>query len=93
MGYVAAIPVLPALAFVVLVPMSRAMRNKARWVSVAAILGSLGLSIAAFAHVWPGGHAGEPVYHATMTLATLGGVPLQVGLMLDAVSAAMLIVI
>ncbi|MDP2182675.1 MAG: NADH-quinone oxidoreductase subunit L [Actinomycetota bacterium] len=93
MGYVAAIPLLPALAFVVLAPMSRAMRNKARWVSVAAILGALGLSVAAFASVWPGGHAGEPVYHASMTLATLGGVPLQVGIMLDAVSAAMLIVI
>ncbi len=95
MGYVFAIPLLPALAFVLLVPMSRAVRNRARWISLAGILGALALSIAAFAAVWPGGHelAEEPLWHQSFTLGTIGGIPLDMGFQLDPIAAAMLIVI
>jgi NADH-quinone oxidoreductase subunit L len=94
-GYVIAIPLLPALAFAVLAPLSRVMRNRLRYISVAAIAGSLALSVMAFVATWPGGHeaAEEPVYHAGFTLAHLGGVPLDIGIALDPIAAAMLIVI
>lgn len=90
-----AIPLLPALAFVILVPLSRAARNRMLWVSVAAILGSLALSILAFVSVWPGGHERivEPVFHASLTLAQIGGVGLDVGMQVDPITAAMLLVI
>jgi len=104
--YVLAIPLLPALAFAVLAPLSREFRNRALWVSVGAIVGSLVLSLAAFAAVWPGAaaggggeasegaaHAVESAYHATFTLATLGGVPLEIGIVLDVSAAIMVVVI
>ncbi|HHJ99147.1 MAG TPA: hypothetical protein ENN10_04295, partial [Actinobacteria bacterium] len=62
MGYVVLIPLLPALAFALLAPLSRRARTRAVPLAVGAVLGSLALSIAAFLAVWPGGHAGEPVW-------------------------------
>ena len=56
MGYVALIPLLPMVAFAILAPLPRKLRTPGRWLSVAAITGSLGLSVAAFFAVWPGGH-------------------------------------
>jgi len=50
--YIIAIPLLPALAFVVLAPLSRAARNRARYVAVAAIAASLVLSLMAFGTAW-----------------------------------------
>lgn len=112
MDYVLLIPLLPALSFALLAPMSNRLRNKSRWISVAAILGSLGLSIAALASTWPAigapghgaeeaaGHGGEAAgfvletaWHVTMELATLGGVPLNMGLLLDASAAIMVVVV
>jgi len=92
-GYVAAIALLPAIAFAILVPMSNRVRNKAVPVSVAAVVISLALSLLAFAQVWPGGHGGEAVYHASVTFATLGSVDLGVGVLLDPISAVMLVVV
>jgi len=92
MGYVIAIPLLPAIAFAILAPLSGRARNKAVPVSVAAVVVSLGLSIAAFIAVWPGGHE-EALYHSSVTFATMGGVRLAAGILLDPVSATMLIVV
>jgi len=93
--YVLAIPLLPALAFVALVPLSREARNRARWISVGAILAGLILSVLAFVAVWPGGEERvlEPVYHATFAIAQIGGVPLELGVQVDPITAAMLLVI
>ena len=89
MDYVLAIPLLPMAAFVILTPMSSHARNRARWISLLAILGSLVLSIAAFVAVWQGSSAGgghgeeaahgavELAYHASFTLGTIGGNPLR----------------
>lgn len=52
MDYIFAIPLLPALAFVVLAPLSGAARNRARYVAVAAIALSLILSLMAFGTAW-----------------------------------------
>ena len=91
MGWVALIPLLPALSFAVLVGMSNRVRNASVWVSLGAIFGSLLLSFAAFAKVWPGGE--EPVWSAVFEAANIGGHPLELGLQLDALTAAMLLVV
>ncbi len=92
MGYVVAIPLLPALAFVILAPLSNRARNNAVPVSVAAVIIALGLAVVAFLVVWPGGHE-EAAYHATVTFATIGSIKLAAGILLDPVSAVMLIVV
>jgi NADH-quinone oxidoreductase subunit L len=90
--WIVLIPLLPALAFAVMVPMSRRARTAARWLPLAAMSGSLLLSFAAFAKTWPGG-AQEPVWRASTLLTTLGGAPLSVGMRLDPVTAVMLLVV
>jgi len=92
-AYVALIPLLPALAFAVLTPLSRAARNRARWIGLAAVAGSLALSLAAFAAVWPGGTEGEAAYRASWPIASVGGVELGFGILLDPIAAIMLLVI
>ena len=91
MDWVTLIPLLPALAFVVLAPLSRAARAKLVPLAVAAVLGSLGLSIAAFLAVWPGGH-GE-VWQASVTIAHIGDRAITLGLALEPMSAIMLLVV
>ena len=91
MNWVALIPLLPALAFALMVVMSNRARNSALWVSLGAMAGSLALSLAAFAQVWPGGE--EPVWSSTFVMADIGGKPLEIGMRLDAISAIMLLVV
>ncbi len=93
MAYVALIPLLPALAFVALVPLSRTVRNRLRWLALAGGAGAFLLSLAAFVAVWPGGQEGEPTWHASTAIASVGGVELSLGILLDPVSAVMLLVI
>jgi len=92
-AYVALIPLLPALAFAVMAPLSRAARNRVRWLGLLGVGASLPLSLAAFAAVWPGGHEGEAAYHASWPIAQVGGVDLSLGLLLDPVAAIMLLVV
>jgi NADH-quinone oxidoreductase subunit L len=93
MGYVLAIPLLPAIAFAVLAPLSRAGRNRAIPFSVAAVVVSLVLSVVAFVQTWPGGHGGEAAYHASTAFAHIGGSAFTAGLLVDPVSALMLLVV
>ncbi len=93
MGYIALIPLLPALAFAVLAPLPRAVRNRAVFIPVAAVASSLALSLAAFAQAWPGGHGEEAVWHGNIALAHIGDAVLRAGLLLDPVSAAMIVVV
>ncbi len=93
MGHVILIPLLPALAFAVLAPLPRAARTRAVPLAVGAVLGSLALSIAAFLAVWPGGHAGEPVWQGAVTIAHIGERALSLGFQLEPVSAVMLLVV
>ena len=92
MAWVLLIPLLPALTFAVMAPMSRRVRTTWRWLPLAAMSVSLVLSLLAFARVWPGGSQ-TPTFHATTVLARLGGVPLSVGIQLDPVSVMMLLVV
>lgn len=93
MGYVLLIPALPALAFAILAPLERALRNRLAPIAVAAVFGSLAMSIAAFAAVWPGGHPDEPVYRASFALARFGESTLELGFQLEPASALMLLVV
>ncbi|MRS12171.1 MAG: NADH-quinone oxidoreductase subunit L [Actinobacteria bacterium] len=93
MGYVALIPLLPALAFAILTPMSRKARTRAVPLALCAALGSLALSVAAFVSVWPGGHAEEPVWQAGVTLAHVGERAVSLGFQLEPVNALMLLVV
>jgi len=93
MGYVLLIPLLPALAFAVLAPMPRTVRTRLVPLAVAAVLGSFALSIAAFLAVWPGGHAGEPVWQGAVTIAHIGERAITLGLALEPMSAIMLLVV
>jgi NADH-quinone oxidoreductase subunit L len=91
-AWVALIPLLPALAFAAMLPMSRGVRNSFRWLPTVATAVSLVLAVAAFLSVVAAGGE-EPAYQATFAIASLGGSPLTVGLRLDAVSAIMLLVV
>ena len=93
MGYVALIPALPALAFAIMAPLSRAWRTRAVPFAIAAVLGALAMSVAAFFAVWPGGHAGEPVWQAGFTLAHVGERAISLGFALEPASAVMLLVV
>jgi NADH-quinone oxidoreductase subunit L len=91
-AWIALIPLMPAAAFAAMLPMSRRARTSWRFLPLVAMAGSLALSLAAFARVWPGG-SDAVVYHASYTLTRLGGSPLALGIQLDAVSAMMLLVV
>lgn len=93
MGYVVLIPALPALAFALMAPLSRSWRTRAVPLALAAVLGSLALSIAAFLAVWPGGHAEEPVWQAGFALAHIGERAISLGFALEPASALMLLVV
>ncbi|MDO8964157.1 MAG: NADH-quinone oxidoreductase subunit L [Coriobacteriia bacterium] len=91
MAWVLVIPLLPALAFVAMAPMSRELRNRLKWLPLAAMSGSLALAVAAFATVWPGGE--EPAWEGAWALADIGGRALELTARVDAISVIMLIVI
>ena len=92
MQWIALIPLLPAAAFAVLAPLSRPLRTRLRWVSVVACGLSLLLSLAAFAATLPGG-ADRVTYHSFLAIARIGTTPIGFGLLLDARSATMLLVV
>lgn len=92
-GYVVLIPLLPALAFALLAPLPRAWRTKAVPAALLAVFGSLGLSVAAFLAVWPGGHAGEPVWQGALSIGHIGEQAITLGLALEPASALMLLVV
>ena len=94
MNWLLAIPALPAIAFVGLLALPRAQRNKALWLPIGAILGSTVLSIAAFLQVWPGGHELATVeWNYSWLLAVVDGKPFELGLQLDAVGAILLVTV
>lgn len=95
MDYVVAIPLLPAAVFLLFFLVPRRVRNSALWVSIAAMAGSLILSIPAFLAVWPGGEkaAEEGVWSLAYSLGDVGGKPIEMILRLDPMSAMMMIVV
>jgi NADH-quinone oxidoreductase subunit L len=92
MAWLILIPLLPALAFAIMLPMSRKARTAVQWLPAVATGCSLLLSLLAFKQVWPGGEV-DPVARLSTVLARVGGTPISVGVQLDAVSAIMLLVV
>ncbi len=92
MAWVALIPMLPALAFAAFLPMPRRWRNRLLWLPVAAITGSLALSIAALVQVWPASE-GEVVWEAGWQFAQIGGAPLNLSMALDPLAAVTLVMV
>ncbi len=80
---------LPALAFAVLAFFGKIFKDKAGWVSVSAISGSLVLSLYLLSRVAAEGRE-EPLLHATFTWANLGNRVLNFGFLVDGLSASVL---
>jgi NADH-quinone oxidoreductase subunit L len=98
MSYLLAIPLLPALVFVVFVLLPRRVRTKLLLLPIAAMTGSLLLSVIAFASAYSsagehGGASDAAAEGLKYTLGTIGGAPLDISLRLDAVAAFMLLVV
>jgi NADH:ubiquinone oxidoreductase subunit 5 (subunit L)/multisubunit Na+/H+ antiporter MnhA subunit len=94
MNWLLAIPLLPAIAFVGLIFLPRALRNRTLWLPVGAMGISLALSLAAFASVWPGGDELTSVrWDHPWMLGVLSGHPISLSLQMDAITAIMLVVI
>ena len=93
MDWLIAIPALPAAAFVVLVALPRAVRNKMLWIPVGAILVSAALSIVAFLRVHAGTELTSVAWSHAWQLATVGGRPFRIGLQLDSIAAVLLVVV
>jgi NADH-quinone oxidoreductase subunit L len=96
-NWVAAIPLLPALAFACLIALPGKLRNRALWLPLAATSTSMLLALFAFARVWPGGGEGEglpeAVWSLKWSLAEVGTKSFELGLRLDPVSAIMIVVV
>ncbi len=96
MDWVALIPLLPAAAFIALLPLSRAVRNRMLWLPVAAMSGSLALSVASLIAIWPSGSAeaaSGPAWRLSWPLASVGGADIGLSLSLDPLAAATLTVV
>ncbi|MBE0476626.1 MAG: NADH-quinone oxidoreductase subunit L [Coriobacteriia bacterium] len=104
MAALLAIPGLPLLAFLVLLPAPRTVRDRFLALPVLATAASLVLSLTGAAAVWrdagaagaatgaPAG-AAEALYRVSWRFAVLDGRPLSLGLALDAVAAVLAVVV
>jgi len=94
MDWLVAIPALPVVAFVALVFMPRAVRNKALWLPVGAISISTVLSIVAFFQMHPAEEGvTEALWNRSWALATINGKAFELGLQYDAIAAILLVVV
>jgi NADH-quinone oxidoreductase subunit L len=85
----ALIPLLPFAAFLILGLFGHWIRERAHLVAVPAVLGSFVLSLAAFATVADGETLSVPLY----TWLTSGDLRIEIGLMVDRLTAAMLLLV
>ncbi len=92
MTWVLAIPGLPAACFLMFLVSSRGVRERLLPLPAACSFVTLGLSMAAFSRVWPGGTE-EPVWRAALPFAPLGERTLELSVALDPTAAAMLVVV
>lgn len=92
MDWVLLIPALPALAFLIFLPLPRVVRNKLVLLPVAAMTTSCLLSIAAFLRIWPGGME-EAVWSARWTFGRMGDQTFDAAFALDPLAAATLVTV
>jgi NADH-quinone oxidoreductase subunit L len=94
-GYILAIPLLPAAVFFVFFLMPRAVRNRLVFVPITAMAASTALSVFAFWTAWPGGEelAGHPLWEVVYRIGMVGRTPVDLILRLDPLTAVMLLVV
>src|SRR6185503_20257955 len=83
------IPLLPLAAFLIVGLASHWIRDRAHWVAVPAVLGSLVLSLIVFAEVAKGESISVPLY----TFLVSGDLRIELGLFIDRLTAAMLLLV
>jgi NADH-quinone oxidoreductase subunit L len=85
------VPAVPALSFVVLAILRRRLGERAGFVAVAALAISLTAGIALLVRALSA--PGEAVVHAVFPWAVIGGRPLEFGVLVDGLSASMIVMI
>ncbi|MBE0447519.1 MAG: NADH-quinone oxidoreductase subunit L [Actinobacteria bacterium] len=86
--YLALIVLLPVLSFITLLIFGKRMGEKSSYVSIAAVLAGFALSIKALLYVMDGGHA-----KIAFTWLSIGNFDVTFGLLLDELTAVMLVVV
>jgi NADH-quinone oxidoreductase subunit L len=92
MDWVLLIPALPALAFVLMLPLSRSARNRLLLLPTLAMSTSTVLAIVGLARLWPGGEH-VVAWTRSWTFARMGDTSFEAALALDPVAAATLVVV
>ncbi len=93
-GYLAAIPLIPAIVFPLSFVLPRTVRNKLLWVPIIALMASLGLSLYGAWTIWPGAEAGaDQVRTLTYQFALIQGKPVSMILQFDPLAAVMVVMI
>ncbi len=95
MNILVAIPLMPALVFLLFFLLPRRTRTKLLFVPLGAMATSLVLSLIAFASVFPGAEkiAEHGAQFTSYSIGVIGGVPLDISLRLDPLAALMLLVV
>jgi NADH-quinone oxidoreductase subunit L len=83
------IPLLPLIAFVVIILFRGKINDKAHWIAVPAVLGSFALAVSAFLKVKAGGAIDIDAY----TWISSGSFKVSIAFLIDQLSAVMLIVV
>lgn len=81
------IPALPLIAFLVMLPMSRRVRNMSIALPVIAVLASLIISASRFIRILPGAEMGHSFWSMSWPFATIGGMPIELSMSLDSLAA------
>jgi len=84
------IPLLPVLIFVGFLFLPRNLRNKAIYISPAAMIVSAILSLVVVVQGFPGGKMLEPFAEYLYPLGSIGGIPLNIQIGVDSIGALML---
>lgn len=94
MTWILAIPLLPALCALVMIPLSRKLRNALVWLPTVAIGISAVLSVYVAYLAFSGGYRGaEKLFSTVWSLGVIGGVPLELSIGLDSLGVIMLLVV
>lgn len=93
MDWILAIPLVPALIGLVMMPLGRSLRNRLVLLPVAGIVVSTVLSLAVAVSAFSGAHHGEIIHRYAWELGVIDGVPLELSIGLDGMGVVMLLVV
>ena len=87
------IPTLPLFTFAILLFMPRSLRNRMLLIAPLSLIISSCLALLTVLLNLSGDHPLEPFYLTTLSLGTIGGVPLDITFVIDSLSAVMLVTV